>query len=282
MVGSMEIGTASAEETAVFREWAHAEGWNPGHSDALALRAADPRGFLVGRLDGRPVSLVSAVRYGTGHGFLGFYLTRPDQRGRGHGSRLWQAAVHRLAGRNVGLDGVVAQQENYRRSGFRRAWTHLRYEGAPPADAPAGVTLVDGRTVPFGRLADLDRRFFPAPRDAFLALWTSLPGHRALATVRDGRLDGFAVARPAEHGTRIGPLYADSPETALALLVGVTAGAPPGDPVVLDVPDVNPRAVRLAEDLGLRPTFACARMYTGPVPELDTDCLYATTTLELG
>lgn len=173
----MEIGTASAAEMAVFREWANAEGWNQGRSDVVAFHAADPRGFLLGRLDGQPVAMVSAVRHGAEHGFLGFYITRPDQRGRGLGTRLWQAAMNRLADRNVALDGVVAQQENYRRSGFRRAWTHLRYEGTPPEGTSAGVTLVDGRTVPFGRLADHDRRFFPAPRDAFLSLWTTLPEH---------------------------------------------------------------------------------------------------------
>lgn len=99
--------------------------------------------------------------------------------------------------------------------------------------------------------------------------------------MRDGHLTGFAVARAAEHGTRVGPLYADSPRVALALLTGLTAHSP-GRPFALDVPDVNLRAVRLVEDLGFRPTFECARMYTGPVPQLDTGALWANTTLELG
>ena len=34
-----------------------------------------------------------------------------------------------LSGRTVGLDGVVAQQDNYRRSGFALAWRNARYEG---------------------------------------------------------------------------------------------------------------------------------------------------------
>jgi hypothetical protein len=101
-----------------------------------------------------------------------------------------------------------------------------------------------------------------------------LPGH-----ARD-RLEVAVVVQQYEPrlGTRIGPLYADSSEIAHALLSALSAGSP----VALDVPDVNPRAVRLVEDFGFEPTFECARMYTGPVPDLDTDGVFANTTLELG
>ncbi|MFR9757990.1 GNAT family N-acetyltransferase [Streptomyces sp. TR06-5] len=274
-----EITTASPGEMPLFRDWANAEGWNQGLRDMTAFHAADPRGFFLGRLDGEPVAAVSAVRYGEHHGFLGFYLTRPSARGLGYGTRLRRTALAHLAGRTLALDGVLPQQDSYARSGFRRAWTHVRYEGTVSGGGPAaGVELVDGRLLPFGLTADLDRRFFPAPRDAFLSLWTGLPGHRCLAAVRDGRPDGFAVARPAEHGTRVGPLYAASPDVALSLLNGLATGRH----VALDVPDVNAAAVRLVEELGFAATFACARMYAGPVPDVDIDGVFANTTLELG
>ena len=93
----------------------------------------------------------------------------------------------RLADRNVGLDGVVAQRANYRKSGFRNAWNNVRHEG-PPVDArpPAGVSMIDARGVPFDRLAAYDRRFFPEARDSFLASWISLPERAAMVAVRDG------------------------------------------------------------------------------------------------
>lgn len=52
--------------------------------------------------------------------------------------------------------------------------------------------------------------------------------------------------------------------------------------VAIDVPDINPAAVRLAEQLGLAPSFDTARMYAGPVPETDRAGLYGITSLELG
>ena len=54
--------------------WARDEGWNPGLHDATPFHAADPEGFLVGVLDGRPISSISVVRYGQTFGFLGLYI----------------------------------------------------------------------------------------------------------------------------------------------------------------------------------------------------------------
>src|SRR5918993_377985 len=119
-------------------EWAAREGWNPGLADAAGFHAADPEGFLLSEdADGTPVACMSAVRQGDDLGFVGFYIVAPERRGEGHGLAIWRAGMARLEGRLVGLDGVVAQESAYRRSGFALAWRNLRY-GAP---APAEVAV---------------------------------------------------------------------------------------------------------------------------------------------
>ncbi|MEU3903479.1 GNAT family N-acetyltransferase [Streptomyces goshikiensis] len=284
-----EITGASAADMEMIRAWADEEGWNPGDTDRFAFAVADPEGFLVGRLDGEPAACISAVRYGAGFGFIGFYIARPAFRGRGYGIRLWQAGMERLDGRLVGLDGVVDQQDNYRKSGFRSAWNNVRHEGVPQgaaldaagADGADGVEIVDAATLPFRQLAAYDRRFFPASRDAFLSAWTGLPGRTALAAVRGGRIEGLGVIRPCSSASRIGPLYAATPGVAAALLRRLAEHAPGGE-VAVDVPDVNRAATALFTGLGLVPTFEAARMYTGPAPELDLAGLYGVTSLELG
>ncbi|WP_026163301.1 GNAT family N-acetyltransferase [Kribbella catacumbae] len=278
-MSDLGITAASAEDLLTMRQWAADEGWDPGVSDVLAFGAADPSGFLIGRLDGEPIACCSGVRYGSDFGFLGFYIARPDMRGQGYGIQLWRAVMEHLAGRTVGLDGVVDQQDNYRKSGFERTHNHIRYSGTPAGEAPTGVELVDARAVPFRQLADYDRRFFPAERDAFLSLWVNLPAHRSLVAIQDCQLAGFGVLRPSESGSRIGPLYAATDEIAAAVLDGLVR---PGEEVAIDVPDLNAPAVKLAERLGLVPTFECARMYAGPAPVVDQAGIFATTTLELG
>src|SRR5882724_11907788 len=163
---NFEITVGSSDDVQRMARWAADEGWNPGNTDSHAFFAADPGAFRIGRLDGEPVVCISVVKYGQAFGFLGFYIARPQVRGQGYGIQVWRAGMARLAGRNVGLDGVPAQQENYRKSGFALAWRNVRFEGAlPPLDAPPGLTLLDAAAVPFDRIATFDRRFFSAARD---------------------------------------------------------------------------------------------------------------------
>jgi GNAT superfamily N-acetyltransferase len=277
-----EITVASADDARRMAQWAADEGWNPGNTDIDAFFVTDPGGLLVGRLDGEPVTCISVVKYGAGFGFLGFYIARPAARGKGYGLRIWNAGMARLAGRNVGLDGVPAQQPNYLKSGFRLAWNNVRCEGASvDARPPAGVRLVDARSIAFDKLAAYDWRFFPEARDSFLAAWISLPERVAMVALRDGALVGFAGMRHCRAGARVGPLYAETPDIASALFsaTGRQLGA---TSVAVDVAGINRGAITWAEQLGLKPSFETARMYTGADPAIDSTALFGVTSFELG
>jgi hypothetical protein len=279
---AFEIATASADDVVRVMQWAEDEGWNTAKTDRFAFHAMDPGAFLMGRLDGEPVVCISVARYGTGFGFLGCYIARPVVRGKGYGIRIWDAGMKRLAGRNVGLDGVVAQQGNYRKSGFHHAWNNIRYEGMPATTPlPPGVRLVDARSLPFDRLAAYDRRFFPEARDSFLAPWITMPERVALVALQGGEIAGFGVIRTAVTASRIGPLYAGSTAIAAALITGLVE-AMPGMPAAVDMPDFNEPGTRLAEQLGLKPSFETARMYTGAVPPIDRAGLFGMMSLEFG
>lgn len=89
-------------------EWAAKEGWNPGLHDADCYFTADTNGFLMGFLNDEPISVISVVRYGQTFGFLGFYIVKPEYRGKGYGIKIWNAGLKYLEGRTIGLDGVVA------------------------------------------------------------------------------------------------------------------------------------------------------------------------------
>jgi hypothetical protein len=279
---SFEVTIASADEMLLMARWATEEGWNVAHTDTLAFHGADPGGFLIGRIRGEPLLSISVVKQGAGYGFLGFYIARPKVRGKGFGIQLWNAGMARLKGCNVGLDGVVAQQENYKKSGFKFAWNNARYEGAPgDTRPPADVTLVDGRSIAFDKLAAYDRRFVVAERDTFLSLWVGLPQRASLVALKDGAIAGFGVMRACPAAFKVGPLYADSPEIAAALIAALAQQmSPPA--VVMDVPDFNKPALGLVERMGWLQVSSSARMYTGEIPALDRAGLYAVASLELG
>lgn len=270
----------SRAEVDLMIDWARVEGWNPGLHDAGPFHAADPEGFLIGLLNGEPIGTISVVRYPGLYGFLGLFIVRPDLRGRGYGRVVWESGMRHLAGHSVGLDGVVAQQERYRREGFSLVHRNIRFGGPPPAGTPA-TPLVDARTVSFELVMALDLKLFPAPRPGFLSTWISAPGTTALAVLRDGTLTGFGVVRPCHEGSKIGPLYAEDRSTARDLVLGLAAAAGEG-PLFWDVPEVNAAAVALAEELGLTPRFETARMHLGPVRPTDTAQVYGICTFELG
>lgn len=275
----LQIRPATEAEAATMIGWAGAEGWNPGKADLGAFLAQDRGGFLMGWLAGRPVAAISVVRYGADFGFLGFYIVVPEFRGQGHGMAVWRAGMARLGGRTVGLDGVVAQQANYAKSGFKLAHRNIRYGGEVRCAAPA-----DARLRPAGDRSGIeafDRAFFAAPRPAFLRAWLRAPGHVVRSLVSDGDLTGYGVLRPCAEGAKIGPLFAANRADAEVLFRALAAEAPPG-PVFLDPPEPNGPALRMAEEFGLAPSFETARMYRGPAPALPLERTFGITTFELG
>ena len=117
----MQIRTLSSDEVKLAVVWAAAEGWNPGQFDAECFYAADPQGFIGAFIDDELVGTISAVRYGDDFSFLGFYIVAPQFRGRGIGTALWAAAMERVSGSAVGLDGAAFLTEPVRSPQVRRA-----------------------------------------------------------------------------------------------------------------------------------------------------------------
>ncbi|MEV0551957.1 GNAT family N-acetyltransferase [Streptomyces sp. NPDC050597] len=275
------VTQASLDDWPVIKGWAADEGWDPGESDGACFFTQDPAGFFLGRIDGEPVSAISVVNYGADYAFLGCYLVRPDLRGRGYGLTTWKTALAHAGGRTIGLDGVVAQQGNYRQSGFELAYKTFRFGGVPAAGESEGTGVRVAEAADLDAITAYDSVCYPADRARFVEHWLTGPGHRALVRIVDGRLTGYSVIRPALSSLRIGPLFADTAEDARALFAALAAEAD-GRPVSVDIPETSAAGVALAEQHGLTPSFETARMYTGPVRPHATDRVYGVTTLELG
>jgi GNAT superfamily N-acetyltransferase len=280
-MSELRIRPMRPDEIPIAVDWAAAEGWNPGLADAACFATVDPGGFLIGELDGAPAATVSCVNYDAGFAFLGFYIVRKDLRGRGHGLRIWNAAIAHAGARVIGLDGVVAQQQNYRKSGFALAHANVRYGGSVAAPDAPGAGVVPLSAIPFADIEASDRTVFPAARSAFLRAWLGASGHVGRALVRDGRLAAWGVIRPCRTGRKIGPLVADDRAAAEAVLAALLASTGSGE-IFFDVPGTNRDAVALAQDLGLAPVFETARMYTGAIPPLRLERVFGVTTFELG
>jgi hypothetical protein len=281
MPASLSIRPLSLDEMRMPLDWAAAEGWNPGLHDAPPFHASDPQGFLAAFVGDDPAACISVVRSGAGFGFLGFYICRPDMRGKGIGWTLWRAGMSHLSGRTVGLDGVLAQQENYRKSGFALAHRNVRYSGVPVIAPKADAEIQPITAGSAENVMVYDRPFHPDDRRAFLKLWLRMPESHALACIEDGAMQGYGVIRRCRQGWKIGPLFAETPVVAERLFAALAARVP-GETIVLDPPEPNAAAVALATRYGLSPVFETARMYRGPAPDLPLPRIFGITTFELG
>lgn len=278
----LHIRTMKREEVGIAVDWAAGEGWNPGLNDSDCYYAADPLGFLLGILDDEPVATISAVSYGETFGFLGFYIVKPEHRGRGFGMRIWNAGVERLKGRTIGLDGVVAQQHNYEKSGFKSAYRNIRYQGQCHGRAGNDADITNLSSLPFETIAAYDRPLFPANRTRFLKSWIAQPGCCALGIERDGAFSGYGVMRRCRSGYKIGPLFADDASLAERLFQAFADRGEDGAPLFLDVPEVNGAAVDLAERRQLHVVFETARMYAGQAPDIPLERQFGVTSFEIG
>lgn len=270
--------------------WAAREGWNPGLHDAELFWATDPAAFIAAALDGELIGGGAITSYDGEFGFMGFFIVRPEYRGRGFGHALWYARHERLIARlrpgaSIGLDGVFAMQAFYAKGGFVFSHRNMRFR-AEISDPPAPATGDDEHilpltAVPFDQVLEYDRTCFPASRLTFLRGWIAQPEALALGCQREGKLSGYGVVRRCREGCKIGPLFADDALAAEGLYAHLARFAA-GGPLFLDAPENNPAAITLVHRHRMTEVFGCARMYLGPPPVLAHARVFGVTTFELG
>jgi hypothetical protein len=201
-----------------------------------------------------------------------------------------------LEGCTIGLDGVVAQQDNYRKSGFQLAGRNVRHGGVPllagaSAKRAAKTEIRPITAEDIDAVVEYDSAFFAGPRERFTRSW-ALPQEgvrrQALIALANGGISGYGVIRDCREGRKIGPLFAEDAATADALFVALcnTGGDEQNSEVFLDTPEDNAAAVELAHHFDLQPVFETARMYRvwdgGTAPDLPIARTFGITTFELG
>jgi len=271
-------------------DWAALEGWNPGLHDAELFWATDPEAYIAAELDGKLIGGGAITSYGGEFGFMGFFIVRPEFRGRRFGDTLWQARRGRLLARlrpgaSIGLDGVFAMQDYYAKGGFVFSHRNIRFRCEVPrgaaTPAPGDGSIVPLLDIAFADVLDYDRTCFPAARAAFLKEWIAQRDALALGCRRDGRLAGYGVVRRCREGCKIGPLFADDAQAAAALYAQLR-GFAAGGPLFLDAPENHPAAMQLVQRNTMIEVFGCARMYLGPAPDVAHQRIFGVTTFELG
>lgn len=280
--GEYIIRNMTFSETQWAIDQAKREGWNPGIYDREAFYAEDSTGFIAGILNDEPIGCISAVKYGEEFAFIGFYIVKEEYRGKGFGLQLWNHAMKSAGNRTIGLDGVVEQQENYKKSGFNLAYRNIRFRCTGSDEHYTDKHLLSYSDDLFPDLAQFDKKHFGYTRHAFLRKWYSQPESKSAIYVRNGKILGCGMLRKCYTGYKIGPLFAEEPGIAEEILYSLISKADKHTEVFFDPPEVNEAALALTEKYKMTKVFETARMYAGTTPELPVKNIYGVTSFELG
>ncbi len=265
--------------------WAAQEGWNPGPYDAAVFWNTDPDGFVGYFIGDQLIAGGSIVSYNGQFGFMGFFIVKPEFRSQGIGQKLWMERRNRLLGRlqadaAIGMDGVVAMQDFYRKGGFELAFRDERYERQGEKfkqdDSVERIEASD-----FAEILAYDALCFGFERPQFLKPWLEMAESYAFKYVDNDVIKGFALMRKAGVGYKIGPLFADNMQLAESLYKACL-NAVPGEKVFLDIPVSNLQAMAMVEKFKAVYVFECARMYYGNPPKQAINKIFGVTTFELG
>lgn len=274
---TVRIETATAADLSFFVEQAAREGWNPGLNDALCFFKTDPKGFFIAKEGDNIIGCISAVAYNSAFGFMGFYIVLPEWRHKGVGLKLWEAAIHHLPSQTIGLDGVVEQQENYKKSGFHLAYNNMRFEGKAERVLP----FITATPASFEAIYAYDTTVFGMDRHLFLREWLKMPNARVMSIIKNGVVTAYGVIRKCMQGYKIGPLFASDAAQAKDIFNNLIQHTK-GETFYIDIPIENKDALDLVKDAKMRPVFETARMYRGIPPSQRLDHVYGITSFELG
>jgi GNAT superfamily N-acetyltransferase len=239
-----------------------AEDWRFMLGDGRALGVYETgRGWVASSL---------VVPLGPGLAWISMVLVAGDRRRRGFGTMLLRRCIEavRADGAVPGLDATELGVPVYLPLGFEELYPISRWvlDGPlPPIDPPSRVTVRDltARDLP-AVLAFDEARSRMRRAHVLRYLRDRAP---ACVAERDGAIVGYAMGRPGRTAAQIGPVIADEPEVACALVAHMGAG---GGASMLDVPDAQHAVSAWLTENGAVRQRGYTRMTLGRFPGIET------------
>lgn len=281
----MTMREALVGDITAIAEMRESAGWAV-HEWALHAVIDQPhaRCVVMTDADGRPAAVGSGIAYGA-LGFIGNMVVVEAHRRQGLGSAILDDVAGWLEASGCTRLELNATEDGahlYRLHGFASRGTSW------PARVPRTAALArDGSvgirpasSADLQEMAEYDRPRFGGDRRPILAQLLHDPACSAAIAVRDGQLDGFAFLRPDE--ARLGPVVADDPGAAGALLTWAFNEVPSAEALRLNLPPGNAAGAAWLGDAGAEVDEWNGRMARGPdLPRRD-ETIYQMTVGPLG
>lgn len=205
-----KIRPMTRSEFDIVISWAAAEGWNPGLPDPDVFWQTDPDGYFALEHNGEMIGSGSAVSYDGQFGFMGFFIVKPEYRGKGMGGQLWLNMRDTLRerlnpGTAIGIDGVFNMQQTYAKTGFVFSHRTLRMEGVAEnnidsCDFAAIKPVADDE---IEALIEADAHWFGFKRQRLLSAWLKMKDSHSLVYKDASKILGYGTIRPCQKGFKL-------------------------------------------------------------------------------
>jgi GNAT superfamily N-acetyltransferase len=180
------------------------------------------RGFVL-QCAGVVIGTAVWWRYGETHASAGMIIVAKAAQGRGYGGQLMDALLASAHPRTIVLNSTAEGIMLYQRRGFVAIGAIHQHQGIPRErhEAPRSCLVRAMAPADFEAITRLDREATGWERRTLLnRLVQSGEGY---GLQRDGILRGYAIARRFGRGHVIGPVVAENPTDARALIDAVLA-----------------------------------------------------------
>jgi predicted GNAT family acetyltransferase len=246
-----------------------AEGWNQTEKDWRLLLEKPDNICIVAEKDEKVAGTATALVHSGKIAWIGMVIVDKALRGQGVGKLLMTQIIERLKHvESIKLDATPAGQPLYKSLGFVNEYKILRMinqslQTGGLADLQTGG-LADLQT---GGLADLktgilglDEKIFGVDRRYLLGKLNEYFPEKTFFVGTRGSLKGYILGREGTRFNYIGPLCADSFETA-RLLISKSLRPLIGKPVALDVTEKQEEFIKWLESAGFVKQRYFIRMY---------------------
>ncbi|OTA21908.1 acetyltransferase [Xenorhabdus beddingii] len=267
----IQIKTATLTEWLDVVEMARQEKWNPGFGDEYLFFNIDNKGFFISYLQGQPIASMAVVNFNENYASIGYYIVKPEFRGKGIGLALWKFAIKHAGERIIALDAVPEQEKNYSKWGFKTHYHTLRIQGRASSNSinkvnTPNINIVDQSSIQ--SVIEFDTSIIGYPRDRLLTSWFFGNNRKGFIFSENQNIKGLIGLRQSNDGYRIGPFYAKDKEHIKALFLTAIREIPEDALVTLDVPEYAQTTINLLDSFGFQTLFHTCKMYRG-TPRID-------------
>ncbi len=244
--------------------------WNQTERDWQYFLTSAPHGALVAEENATVIGTVATLPYGP-FAWISMVLVHPQARGRGVGTLLLHRGLGLIPeGVTARLDATPAGEVVYRKIGFAGEYGLARwFRDQRPTARPAHSAPASGaqplQPADWPAVREMDLHAFGASRSALLErLAQDAPEYAWVRKGEGGGLQGFMFGRHGHVREHMGPVVADTPETARVLLESCLASHP-DRAVFIDAPDHQSSWTAFLADAGFAIERPFLRMCRGPL-----------------